>query len=807
MIKNILKHSIRALNRQKGYVLINILGLSIGIACSLVITLFIVHELSYDKFNEKKDRIYQLVLNGKIGGQELNAASTCSPIGPTMLKEFPEVENYNRINNWDETIVKYENISFTEKAFIESDSTFFDVFSVKLLAGDKKTVLNSPHKLVLSKSTAAKVFGNENPIGKTLKVGTDSIPYSVTGIMEDLPKTSHFDANIIGSFVTNRRANDAQWTSNSFGTYILLKPNSDPKVVDKKLVDLIKKYVGAEIQKYLGITLEDFFSKGNKYRFYLQPLTAIHLNPNVQQQAKSPNDPKYLYIFGSIALLIIVIASINFMNLSTAQSSKRAKEVGIKKVSGSSRGLLIWQFIIESIILTFISLILAIVIIKFSLPFFNNLVNSNLEFNFFDSWITIPGLILLSVFVGLLAGSYPAFYLSSFSPYTVLKGTLKNSMKNGRLRSVLVILQFTISIMLIIGTTIMFHQINYMIKKNLGFNKDQLIVIQRAEAIGKRGKAFKEALARIPGVVKVAASTAVPGHINNNNGYMMEGRGGETYLMVTSWVDYDFFETYGMKISTGRNFDETQSTDKNACLLNECAMRKFTIPSLTSTRIVNPSEDPSKPDYLPIIGVIQDFHFESLRNEISPCIFKLKNDDNNWGYISVKLSSSMAGSTIKDIEKVWRDFTSNDPLQYFFMDKDFERQYKEEKQSASLAILFTILAILIASLGLFGLTSFTVEQRTKEIGVRKAMGASVPGLFVLISKEIVVLVCISTLIAWPVVYFISKNWLQNYHYRISLPLFDFLLGFVIAIVIALITISYRTIKSAMINPSESLRYE
>jgi putative ABC transport system permease protein len=807
MIENILRHSLRALNRQKGYVFINIIGLSIGIACSLIITLFIASELSYDQFNLKKDRIYQVVLSGKIGGQEMNASSTCSPVGPTMLKEFPEVEDIVRMNNWGETIVKNNQQSFTETAFIEADSSFFNIFTISLLSGDKRTVLNAPHKLVLSKSTAHKIFGKEDPLGRALKIGTDTILYTVAGVMEDLPKTSHFDANIIGSFVTNDRANDNHWTSNSFGTYVLLKPNSDPKQVDAKIIELIKKYVGPEIQKYLGITLDDFFSKGNKYTMYLQPLTAIHLNPVVQQETKAPNDPKYLLIFGSIAFLIIIIASINFMNLSTAQSSRRAKEVGIKKVSGSTRGMLIWQFISESIILSFTSLILAVVIIKLSLPLFNNLLHANLELSIFENWITIPALIMLSIFVGLLAGSYPAFFLSSFSPYAVLKGTLKNSMKNGRLRSVLVVLQFTISIILIIGSTIMFHQINYMLNKDLGFNKEQLIVIQRAEALGNRVKTFKEALSRISGVSSVSASTAVPGHSNNNNGYMMEGRGGETYLLQTTWIDYDFLKTYGIKISSGRNFDESHTTDQDACVVNESTLKKFDIASPFSTRIINPSDDPNKPQYLPIIGVVNDVHFESLRSEVSPCIFKFKKDDNNWGYISIKLSTTASGNTLKEIEKIWKEFTYNDPMQFFFMDKDFERLYKEEKQSANLSVLFTFLAILIASLGLFGLTSFTVEQRTKEMGVRKAMGATVSSLFVLISREIVILVCISTLIAWPIVFFISKNWLQNYHYRINLPLLDFLFGFIIALVIAIITISYRTIKSAMINPSESLRYE
>jgi len=809
MIKRILLHSLRALNRQKGYVFINVIGLSIGIACSLIIFLFVAHELSYDKFNEKKDRIYQVVLDGKIGSQALTVSSTCSPIGPTMLKECPEVEAISRVDFNGETIIKNIDQSFIEKDFILADSSFFDIFSINLISGDKRNALNAPHKLVLSKTTAEKIFGKVDPIGKTLKIGTDSIPYSVTGVMEDFPKTSHFDANVIGSFITSRRANDNQWTSNSFNTYVLLKPNANSNVnlINDKIIDITKKYVGPEIQKFMGISLEDFLSKGNKYRYYLQPLTDIHLNPSVQQSSKAPNDPKYLLIFASIAFLIILIASINFMNLSTAQSSKRAKEVGIKKVSGSSRGMLIWQFISESVILTFLSLLIAILVIKLALPFFNNLLEVQLDFSLFQSWFMIPMLFIVSIIIGLLAGSYPAFYLSSFSPYTVLKGTLKNSMKNGRLRSVLVVLQFTISIMLIIGSTIMFHQISYMLNKDLGFNKEQLVVLQRAEALGVKVDAFKESIKRIPGVLKISASTAVPGHVNNNNGYLMEGKASETYLIQTTWVDYDYIDTYGIKLNSGRNFDQTHTTDEDACIINERAVKQFSIASPFTTRFINPSEDPSKPTYLPIIGVVNDFHSESLRSDISPNIFKFKKKDNNWGYISIRLSKGTSIKTINEIEKVWKEYTANDPLQYFFMDKDFEKLYKEEKQSAKLAVLFTFLAIFIASLGLFGLTSFTIEQRTKEMGVRKAMGAKVSTLFFLISKEIIMLVCISTLIAWPIIYFVSKNWLQNYHYRIGLPLFDFLLGFIIAIAIALITISYRTLKAAMVNPSESLRYE
>ncbi|HAN17349.1 MAG: hypothetical protein A2X13_00700 [Bacteroidetes bacterium GWC2_33_15] len=807
MIKDTFKHSIRSFSRQKGYVLINILGLSIGIACSLLIALYVIHELSYDTFNEKSDRIYRIILDGKIGGQELQASSTATPIGPTMLQEFPEVEDYARLNIEGETIIKYEDKNFTEDKFIEADSSFFKIFSIPLVKGNIRTVLDAPYKVVLSESTAKKIFGNDDPVDKMLKIGNDSSLYKITGIFKDLPGNSHFDANIIGSFLSNRRANDNQWLSNSFNTYLLLKPGANYKDVDAKIPGMISKYVGPLIQQFIGISLDDFFSQGNKYTLFLQPLLDIHLQPEIQQDTKPANDPKYLYIFASIAILIIIIAAINFMNLSTAQAAKRAKEVGIKKVSGSTKGLLIRQFLTESLLLAFFSLLIAVFIIELSLPYFNNLLQVNLELNFFERWYIIPVLIIITVFVGLLAGSYPAFYLSAFKPVLVLKGNIKDSMKNGRLRSILVVIQFSISIILIVGTTIMFRQIHYMQNKNLGFKKEQLLVIRRAEVVGKRIKSFKEELLQVPGVQKVSASTAVPSHNNNNNGYLVEGRREETLLLESNWVDYDYLETFGIEISEGRFFDKNHPSDEEACVINERAVKHYNFSPALETRFIGDNDNPDSITYVPVIGVVKDFHFRSLQTEITPYIFNFKNENINWGFVTVKISANSINNTIHGIENVWKDFTANEPMQYFFLDESFNNLYKEEARNSKLAIIFTILAILIASLGLFGLTSFTVEQRTKEIGIRKAMGASIPNIFYLISKEIIVLISISTIIAWPVIYYIGNNWLQNYHYRINLNVFDFIIGFVVAIVIALATISYRTIKSASINPAVSLKYE
>jgi putative ABC transport system permease protein len=806
MFNNLIKYSLRSFKRQRSYIIINILGLSIGIACSLLIALYVINESSYDKYNEKKDRIYRAILNGKIGGQEVTIATSAAIMGPTLIKEFPEIEDFLRLTQRGPTVAEYNSQTFTEEHLIEADSSFFNFFSIPVLKGDPANLLNAPHKVVLSESTAKKIFGNENPIDKPIKIGTDTIRYTVTGVMGDIPENSHFEANMLTSFMTNPRSKNPVWLSNSFSTYFLLKPNASYKTIDEKLPELLIKYVGPEVQQYLGISVTDWSSQGNKYRFFLQNLSDIHLDPSIQQEFKDATDPKYLRIFGSIAILIVLIAAINFMNLSTAQSSRRAKEVGIKKVGGSTRGMLIVQFLSESFILSFVSLIFAVIFIKVSLPYFNNLLGANLSLRLISTWYTIPVLLLFSMFVGLLAGSYPSMFLSSFNPYEVLKGSVKNSLRNGRLRRILVVFQFAVSILLIIGTMIMYRQISYMLNKDVGFNKEQLIVLNRAGALGTKMKAFKDAVKQIPGVVNIASSTAVPGRNNNNNGYRIEGRKDETFLIMTNWVDYNYLDTYGMKLTEGRFFNESFTTDKQACLINESARKDFQITAIEGTRFFEPG-DSGKMNYLPVIGVVQDFNFESLRNPIGPYIMKFQDDNSMWGYMTVRLTAQNYKATIASIETKWKEFIPNNPLQYYFVDEDFEQMYIQEKQNAQMAVIFSILAIFIAALGLFGLTSFTVEQRIKEIGVRKAMGSSVAGIYVVISREVIILVSLSALIAWPVVYYWAGKWLQNFFYRIDLGLFTFIAGLTIALGIAILTISFRILRAARINPAQSLKYE
>jgi putative ABC transport system permease protein len=802
MPDNISKHGFRILNRQKGYLAINIIGLSIGIACCLVIAIFIIHELNFDRFNVKKDRIFRLVVEGRIGEREISYGVTAAVVGPTMLKEIPEVEDYTRINALGGPTIKYFDKKYTENNFIESDSSFFNIFSISLLKGNKKNVLHEPYTVVLSRSTAVKLFGNEDPVDKMIQVGSDKTLYRITGIMEDIPETSHLRANMVGSFVTNRASRDNYWGNSNYATYILLRPKTNPEQVNIKIQQLVHKYMGEMARSSMGISIDEFVSK-YKYRITLQPLRDIHFHPGIIQiiNSKPASNPKYLYIFGCVAILIIIVAAINFMNLSTAQASRRAKEVGIKKVSGSSQWMLIRQFLAESILLSFSSLILAIIFIENVLPYFNNLLDIKMQINLFNNWYMIPALIVLSLVVGLLAGSYPAFFLSSFNPSVVLKGKIRDNIKHGRLRSVLVILQFSISIILIVGTLIMVRQIRFMLHKDLGFNKEQLMVISHADALGDHVKAFKEALSGLPEVNHVSASTEVPGHSESGRSYSVEGRTGDVMDFRINYVDYDFFTTYGITLSSGRSFTEAFGAEDQTCMINESTVNQLSLSNPLNTRLIDNYEK------LSVIGVVRNFHYASLQTQINPYIFKFKGDSNNFGYISIRLTASATSATINQIEKIWNEFVPADPFQYFFMDQDFAQKYREERQNAQLSVIFSILAIIIASLGLFGLTSFTIEQRTKEIGIRKTMGASILSIFYSITREFILLVSISTLISWPLIYYVARNWLQNYYYRITLRPSDFLAGFIIALAIALLTISYRTIKSARMNPVDALRYE
>ena len=811
MLSNFFKVALRNIIRQKSYVFINIAGLAIGIASSIIIILFVINELSYDRFNLKHKQIYRVYLDGKIGESEIKGAWTAAPTAKALANEIPEVIDAVRMDNWDEAIIKIQDRSYIETHFMLADSGFFNIFSIPLIQGDPETALAAPHTLVLTKSAAKKYFGDEDPIGKQLRINSDSTFFSVTGIMQDVPENAHFEFNLLGSFSTHHRANDEFWLSNSFSTYLLLREDASYQEVEEKIKPILEKNIGPQLQQAIGVSLEEWESAGNRYGLFLQPLDDIHLNPEIQHDLKPSNDRKYVYIFSIVALLIILVAIINYMNLATARSIKRSKEVGLRKVTGSSKGQLIGLFLFESVILSFISLMLALLLVHLTLPLVNHITRLDLSFSLFSSWINLPAMIIITVMIGIIAGSYPSFVLSSFKPVAVLSGLHKGSRKS-LLRSILVVFQFCISVIIILGTIIIYRQINYMLNKDLGFNKEQLMVIRRAEALGNYNKikVFREEISKFPGVLKSTNSTAIPGHPNNNNGFMIDGRSAsdQTVLMNVNWVDDDFLDTYGMKMKEGRFLSKEFPSDSISVIINESAVSKFGFTNPLSERFIQPAETPEERVKLNIIGVVKDFHYQSLHEDIYPHVFKKKPEWWGWGgYITIRLAATDIRETIKNIEQTWKEFAPSDPIQYFFMDEDFNNMYREEIRTSNISLGFAILSILIACLGLFGLTSYASEQRTKEIGIRKVLGSAVSGVIVLLTREIFILVSVATLLAWPVTYLIMKNWLQNFHYRINLSIWEFLLSFILAMIIAMLTVIYRAFIAARSNPVIALKYE
>jgi len=808
MAGNHLKLALRHMWKNRTYVFINTLGLAAGIAFFIMISLFVIHELSYDKFHEKKDRIYRLILDGKIGEQEILGAFTPIPMAAAFKEEIPEIIDAVRMDNWGQTVIRYEDKTFIEDHFALADSTFFNIFTIPLIKGNPQEVLNAPHKVVLTESAAKKYFGDEDPIGKMLMIGTDTTHYAVTGVCRDVPVNSHFEFNMLGSFLTHWRINDNTWLSNSFATYVLLVEGASQKDVEDKIRPVLLDHIGPEVKQYMGVSLEDFAASGNRYGILLQPLTDIHLNPAVQTQFKPPNDRKYVLIFALVAIAILIIAVINYMNLATAQSAGRAHEVGLKKVVGSGKYELVWQFLVESVVLSLLALVVALIIIELLLPYYNNLVHLQLHLTYSARWYVIPVLLALALFVGVISGAYPAFFLSSFRPVAVLSGKISSGTKSGILRSILVVFQLIISVTIILSTIVIFRQVHYMLNKDLGFNKEQVMVLEQVHVLGDKIPAFKKEVENLAGVIKCSHSTAVPGHMNNVNGYMIEGRSKDDMVIITSsWTDPDQMDTYQIKLAEGRFLSEEFASDSNACVINETAVKNFQLSDPLNARIVEPTPVNDVRIFHNVVGVVKDFHYSSVHEGIYPFIFLNAANRQNWGYFSIRMAPGNIKQTSEQVEKIWKDFTNNYPLQYFFLDDDFDNQYAEDKRTGSLSLIFGILAIFIASLGLYGLTSFTVEQRTKEIGIRKIQGANIGRIVYLMLKESTILVGIATAIAWVLAYLYLTNWLANYYYRIKLNPADFVISLLIVLFISWLTISYWTIKAARINPAEALRYE
>ena len=805
MIANYLKIAVRNLLRHKVYSIINIAGLSVGMACTILILLWVQYELSFDRYHENADQIYRLGTYIDFGKWRGKLAASNFPAGPYLESNFPEVlkaVRFQRIT--DKLFVQYKDKKFFEKDIFIADDSIFEVFTFPLISGDPESVLKTASDVVITENTAKKYFGNEDPIGKIIKL-ENKYPLTVTGVMKNVPLNSHFSVNILLSFkaLIELDPNGYQkrmqnWTMGVDNyTYLLLQENYDFKKLEEKFPALIEKHAG-EILRSLG----------GKMSFFLQPLSSIHLHSKLRAEISENGDVAYVYAFTVIALFILLIACVNFMNLSTARSASRTKEVGIRKVLGAHRGKLIYQFLGESILICIISLIIALGLVELILPLFGSLAGSPLSLNFVSVYWLFLGLLGLLFFVAILAGSYPALFFSAFQPLRVLTGRLNTSSSDTRFRYILVVFQFTISIALIAGTGIIFNQIKYMKQKNLGFDKEQVVVFRVIDdSILKSFSSIKEELKSHTGITNVALSSHVPGQSPWFIVFIPEGfSSDQSQLMDLISIDSGFIPTMGIEIIAGRNFSsELASDDSQAILINETAVKQFNWENPIGKTIDLPIPDTDKKVTKTVVGVVQDFHTESLHKMIRPLY--IDNETKRFRYVSLKLKPLTISDTLAFLRKKWKQIDPAQTFDYFFLDQAFGRQYEADEKLSQILSYFTFLAIFIACLGLFGLASFTAEKRTKEIGIRKALGASVSEIILLLSKQFTKWVLVANIIAWPLAYFAMNQWLQNFAYRINIGLGIFVLAGVLALVIALLTVGYQAIKAARANPVEALRYE
>ncbi len=810
MIKNYLKIALRNLWKQKSFSAINIMGLAVGLCCFLLISLYVIDELSFDKYHKKANRIYRVNSDITFGGTKIHIAEAPDVMGAALKKDYPQIEEFTRIyTNDGNKLVRKGSEFINEFNVANVDSTFFDVFTIPVIDGDTRTALNEPNTVVLTSSTAKKYFGTTNVVGKTIETNDNgSSVYKITAVVQDMPKNSHFNFD----FFFSMKNVDYPWgrfTSHNFYTYLLFKPGMDAKGFDKNFDQYIAKYVLPEAAQFMQIkSMDEFKKSGNSLVYELMPLTKIHLHSDRSHELSPGGNMKYVYIFSAVAIFILLIACINFMNLTTARSANRAKEVGIRKVLGTERRMLIMQFLSESTLTVFFSLVLAIVLTYFSLPLFNSVSDKTMSLD----KLTTPGfltfLLLLPFIVGLFAGSYPAFYLSSFRPIAVLKGKISSGAKKSGLRSSLVVFQFASSIILIIGTIVIFRQLNYIQNKDIGFNKEQVLIVNDAYSLKDNADVFKEEVKKLPGITNGTLSSFLPvsNSSRNDNSFskeaVMDSKSG--FNLQTWAIDYDYLETMGMKMIRGRNFSKEFGGDSSAVIINESTAKLLGYEDPVGKKIYNGSTDPTQRTAFTIIGVVRNFNYESLKSSIQPLSFFLKK---SRGLASFKVNTKNMAGLLKSVEAKWKTMVPGIPYSYRFLDESFNEMYKNEQRVGKIALIFSILAILIACLGLFGLAAFIAEQRTKEIGIRKVLGASVQGLVSLLSKDFIKLVLISFVIAAPLAWYFMNKWLQEFEYRISISWTIFLLAGLIALLIAIATISFQAIRAAIANPVKNLRSE
>ncbi len=810
MLKNYFRIAVRSLVKNRIFTFINVFGLAVGLASAILIGSFLYAELHYDDFAKQADRIYRLGLQITQNGGSADYPNVDVAVGAGIKNIYPEVIATTRCTGQNEMFVSLGDRKFKEQHFTFCDSNFLQMFSLHLAEGDDQTALVAPNSLVITKAMAGKYFGPIPALGKSLNIGRTA--YKITGILDKVPDNAHFHFDGFISMTSNYYGTHGHtWSNLGFYTYLLLQEGADPKKLEAKFPALITKFIAPEAQHDMGISLAEAQKGVNTWHFYLMPLRDIHLYSNTKYELEPNGDIQYVYIFGALAVFILLLACVNFTNLSTASSASRSREVGIRKVLGSMQQQLIWQFLIESVLLTAVAMFFAYLLVYLLLPSFNHLAGKQFSFGHFVHAKTILAALGLIVVVGFLAGIYPAFFLSSFQTISVLKGAVSQApAKRGGLRSGLVVFQFTISTALVIATLIVMEQMHFMQHKKLGYDKDQVLVLQDTYGLDSNQYAFKQKLLQDNRVLSATLSNDVPvgrseGEMDGSQVYAQENQQHESESEIHAnffHVDYDYLSTLGIALAAGRNFSPSFAGDSSAVLVNEAAVRDLGWKN-NQAAIGKVIISSGRHQYT-VVGVVQDFHYASAKQRIIPVMMML---GHNRGTIMVKIKTRDVGGFLSEVKKDWSAFNARLPLSYYFLDEKFNSLYKAEEKTGEIFGTFSLIAITIAGLGLFGLVAFSTEQRKKEIGIRRVLGASINEVLLLLSKEFLGLVSIAIALAVPIAWWAMHNWLNNFAYRVQISWIVFVLAGVLAFFMVLMTVSLLAIRAASDNPTRSLRAE
>jgi putative ABC transport system permease protein len=808
MFTSFFKVALRILVRDKLNTLINIFGLAIGLAFSIIIFLYVYQETSYDRFHRDSDRIFRVGIKGKISDNRFNHAVTPAPLAEALKREIPGVENSVRVARFGAWLVRRGDVRNNEDNIIFADNSFFSVFSFPLLSGNADDALSKPNSIVLSRTKALTYFGNDDPVGKLLRIENDSTYYHVTGVMEDVPENSHMHFDMVGSLSTfGKMMHDERWVINYLYTYFRAMPGFSVDSLDAHVQALIPKYVLPDYHKFLGIDPKSANNSDDSYNFIIQPITDIHLRSTFTGEYEPVGNIIYVYLFTALAIIILVLSCVNFISLTTARSANRAREVSIRKIAGSEKNILIRQFLIESSVLAFLSMLLALFITELCLPAFNHYMELDLRLSQLlnsSGALLMIGLILI---IGLFSGIYPALRFSSFEPLDVLQNHRRKFAGRNYFRSGLVLFQLFITIGVITMTGIVMGQYKYLIHKDLGFEKENLLIIRRPDGLKNQLEEYKKQISQYPGVISVTNSTSIPGSIFPRIPYYLEGTSvTRNYAASHIFVSYDYESAYQLTLASGRFFEKIHPEDSAACVINESMARRLGEKELVGKNLIQLAAIPWKTHNYRIIGVVKDFNFEVLENPVAPMVMVLM-PGNLEGYLTVRLHAGDHAPVIQNLKSTWEKYTTAYPFVSYFLDRDLQNRYNRVRETGRIFSVLAIVAMLIACLGLFGLVSYTYSRRGFEMGVRKAMGAD-PGTIILFEvRNIILLLLVSSILAWVGVYFLVNSWLTGYAYKISLNAFYFFIPFTAVLIISLITVYYQAYVAAHSNPAPALKYE